>query len=225
VAEGEGIEAGRRRRLAAELYRPAEARLVILGEAPPPEKFFFYGDSLFFRYLRRAFASLLPEAETNDAGWFLALFCEMGGWRTDVCDEPQRATKGGAEDVTPCWEGFRRRWDAQALHSEAVVIVSPKRLVAQLPEWVSSRLVASVPPPGQWNAHREAFLRDMGAVLAREYGRDGLREAASRIDADDARLDFEVARACAEFADEVEILRLVRGHPRETALVAAWRGE
>ena len=215
-------EPQRRRQLAAELYRPAVARLVILGEAPPPERFFFYGDSLFFRYLRRTFAEVFPETEALTAGEFLALFRAIGGWRTDVCDKPQRATKGGAEDVRWCWDDFWQRWKAQVIAESAVVVVSPKRLAAQLPEWVGILLIAAVPPPGQWNAHRQAFLRDMSAVIAREIGRNSLREAMQTIDTDDARLDFEIARACAEGADDQEIRRLLRGHPREAELLLEW---
>ena len=53
----------RERALASALYRPEVARLIIVGEAPPPERFFYTGDSLFFRYTQRAFATLLPEIE------------------------------------------------------------------------------------------------------------------------------------------------------------------
>lgn len=213
----------RRRALAAELYRPETARLIIVGEAPPPERFFFYGDSLFFRYTQHAFAGVLPEAGRRDAGWFLALFRELGGWRTDVCDAPRRATKGGADDVSDCLPAFERRWRAQPRDGEALVIVSPKRLVPALPEAVRREVTAALPPPGQWNAHRQAFLRELGWLLERHVGREGLQRAARAVNAraDDARLDFEIARACAEGAEYEELRRLIRGHEREAALSAA----
>jgi hypothetical protein len=199
------------------------ARLVIVGEAPPPERFFYYGDSLFFRYLRKSFVGQVPEAETRDAGWFLAFFRELGGWRADVCDEPQRATKGGSDDVTYCLEGFAKRWAKQPRHAEAVVVISPKRLVPRLPDEVRAEVTASVPPPGQWNAHRQAFLREMDGILARQVGWEVLAKAVDAVDPEDAALDFEVARACAEGAPWEELSRLIRGHPREAALRAvAW---
>jgi hypothetical protein len=202
-----------------------------VGEAPPPDRFFFYGDSLFLQYLRRVFAGyesgdrmppLVPEAARRGVDWFLSYFRALGGWRTDVCDAPKRATKGGADDVGDCIDGFLRRWQAQPRETDAVLIVSPKRLVASLPEIVRQEITASVPPPGQWNAHRQAFLREMSRVLERHLGREVLCRIAASVDPDDAVLDFEIARACADGADETEIIRMVRGHPRESALREAW---
>ena len=204
-----------------------------MGEAPPPERFFFYGDSIFLQYLRRAFigytsgdgmASLVPEVARRGPDWFLAYFRALGGWRTDVCEAPKRANKGGADDVSDCLDSFLHRWRMQARDGEAVLVVSPKRLVASLPEEVRQELTASVPPPGQWNAHRQAFLREMSGLLERHFGRDELRGIAASVDPDDAVLDFEIARACADGMDETEIQRLLRGHPREAALQAAWAG-
>jgi hypothetical protein len=154
--------------------------------------------------------------------WFLAYFRALGGWRTDVCDAPKRANKGGADDVGDCLDGFLRLWRTQPRDPEAVLVVSPKKLVASLPDEVRQELTLSVPPPGQWNAHRQAFLREMGGLMERHFGREMLREIAASVDPDDAVLDFEIARACADGADEAEILRLLRGHPREDLLHDAW---
>lgn len=211
----------RRRALAAALYRPDAARLVIIGEAPPPRRFFFYGDSLFFRYTQRAFARVLPEVEARDPGWFLALFRALGGWRIDVCDAPHRLTRGGTDDVSDCLPAFERLWAAQPRDPEALVIVSPKRLLASLPETVAQTVVATLPPPGQWNAHREAFLRDLPALLLRYVGKEALRDAARSVDTEYAGQDFEIARACAEGAEDDALRRLVRGHAREAVLLAA----
>ena len=210
--------------MAAELYRPPVARFIVLGEAPPPTRYFYYGDSLFFRAQRLAFAAVLPEVLERDAGWFLAFFRAIGGWRIDVCETPQRATKGGAEDVTDCLQAFGRRWARQPRAENALLIVSPKRLVPRLPEPIQNVVDLAVAPPGQWNAHRESFHRDMTAALTREYGARELRAIAATIDADDARLDFEIAVACASPQDgDEELKRLVRGHPRETELWTAYR--
>ena len=214
----------RRRDFAAALYRPETARLIIVGEAPPPVRFFFYGDSLFFRFLRTAFINVVPEIETRDAGWFLAFFRAMGGWRVDVCPTPQRESKGGADEasVENAAESFLERWNTQTRHEDAVLVVSPKRLAPLLPELVRNEITQTVPPPGQWNAHRQAFLRDMAHVLTRHFGQNELRKVAQRVDIDDARLDFELACACAEGVEEAELLRLVSGHERENELRAAW---
>ncbi len=59
------------------------------------------------------------------------------------------------------------------------------------------------------------------ALLARHVGRDRLRAAARAVDPDDAALDFGIARACAEGAEGDELRRLLRGHPREAALLTA----
>lgn len=193
-----------------------------MGEAPPPLRFFFFGDSLFFRYLRQAFAPLAPEVEKHDAGWFLAFFGALGGWRMDVCDAPGRATKGGADDVGDCLERFEERWHHLSRDDDALVIVSPKRLLACLPPAIRAEVSAAVPPPGQWNAHRLAFLRETTALIERYVGRDELRQVARSIAVDEAALDFEIARASAEGASEDELRCLLRGHPRETTLVAAW---
>lgn len=207
------------------------ARLIIVGEAPPPTRFFFYGDSIFLQYLRRVFAghgsgegtpALVPEAARYGVDWFLAYFRALGGWRTDVCEVPKRLNKGGADDVEDCLDGFLERWRAQPRDPEAVLVVSPKKLVASLPDEVRQELTLSVSPPGQWNAHRQSFLREMSGLMERHFGRDLLRRIAASVDPDDAVLDFEIARACAEGADEAEIQNLLRGHPREVALQAAW---
>jgi hypothetical protein len=196
-----------------------------VGEAPPPGRFFYFGDSLFFQYLRRAFGQLVPESKGGDAGWFLAFFRELGGWRTDVCEEPQRSTKGGADDVSECLERFLTRWRfGQTRALDAVVVVSPKRLLPFLPEEIRREVISTVPPPGQWNAHREAFLREMENLLVRHIGQNALNMAARAVDADDAALDFEIARACGGGADAAEIGRFLRGHPRATELRRAWEG-
>ncbi len=220
---GASRERAERRALCAALYRPETVRLAILGEAPPPERFFYFADSLFFRYLRQAFVRALPLVDAHGPDWFLALFREIGGWREDVCNAPRRATKGGADDVSDCLEAFLTRWRAIDHAQDRVLIVSPKRLFSALPDEVRREVTASVPPPGQWNAHRQAFLRDTAGVLERYIGRGALTDAAARIDADDARLDFDIVRACVRDGDD-EIERLLRGHPREEALRRAWKG-
>lgn len=197
------------------------AKIILLGEAPPPVKFFYYGDSLFFQYTRRAFARALSEVDRREEGWFLALFRELGGWRRDVCETPRRPHKGGADDVSDCIEGFLARWNALRRDPEALVVVSPKRLEASLPEAVQAAVTAALPPPGQWNAHRRAFLDGLEDLLVRCVGQEALQAAARRVDADDARLDFEIARACAG-AEPATIARLLRGHPRAAVLARAW---
>ncbi len=215
----------RRRGLASEVYRPATVHLVILGEAPPPERFFYFGDSLFYRYLTRAFVPFIGEEVANDPARFLATYRDMGGWRTDVCREPQRASKGGADDIGPCLEPFLMRWDRLPFAPEPLVIVSPKRLYAKLPPRLQEQVTGMVPPPGQWNAHREAFLRDTEWLLKAHIGHEAIAEVVRNVDAEDAALDWEIARACADGTDETEILRLIAGHPREAALRGAWENE
>lgn len=105
------------------------------------------------------------------------------------------------------------------------MILSPKRLYDKLPGVIKAEVTGMVPPPGQWNAHRVAFLREMERLLRMYFGRDTIAEAAAGIDPDDARLDFEIARACAEGADTSEILRLITGHPRETRLRLVWESK
>lgn len=215
----------RRRKLASELYRPETVRMVILGEAPPPERFFYFGDSLFFRYLMRAFVPFVGEEFAGDPGRFLALYHALGAWRTDVCEDPQRASKGGADDVGICLDRFLTEWDRLPWAPDPLVILSPKRLYDKLPNRIKAEVTGMVPPPGQWNAHRVAFLREMERMLRVYVGQDTIAEAARGIDPDDAQLDFEIARACAEGADTSEILRLITGHPREMALRKVWSDE
>ncbi len=224
MTEGAADPWAPQRALVSALYRPDVARLIIVGEAPPPDRFFYTGDSLFFQYTRRAFAALLPAVGPHDAGWFLAFFRALGGWRIDVCDAPQRATKGGSDDVGHCLCAFERRWAAQPKDDEAVVLVSPKRLLPALPENIRQQVTATLAPPGQWNAHRQAFLRDLPALLERHVGRDRLGEAAQTIDENDARLDFDIARACAQGAGDEELRRLLRAHPREKELAVVFEG-
>ncbi|MBC8134628.1 MAG: hypothetical protein H8F28_01920 [Fibrella sp.] len=212
----------RRRKLASELYRQETVRVVVLGEAPPPERFFYFGDSLFFRYLMRAFVPFVGESFTEDAGRFLSLYRALGGWRTDVCEDPQRASKGGADDVGICLDRFLVRWSRLPFAPEPLVILSPKRLYDKLPNIVKAEVTGMVPPPGQWNAHRVAFLREMERLLRVYVGHETIADAARSVDVEDAVLDFEIARACAEGAEASEILRLITGHPREARLRFVW---
>lgn len=212
----------RRRGLASELYKPDTVRLAIVGEAPPPHRFFYFGDSLFYRYLARAFAPFVGEAVAGEPSRFLATYRALGGWRTDICREPERASKGGADEIGHCVEAFLQDWNALPFAPEPVVIVSPKRLFDKLPPVLQQQVTETVAPPGQWRAHREAFLRDMETYLRLYFGRDAIMEAAQSVDADDAALDFEIVTACASGADETEISRLVTGHPREADLRRVW---
>ncbi len=212
----------RRRGVASELYKPDTVRLAIVGEAPPPNQFFYFADSLFYRHLARAFAPFVGETVTGDPARFLATYRALGGWRTDVCREPERASKGGADEIGHCLEAFLRDWNALSFAPEPVIIVSPKRLFEKLPLILREQVTETVAPPGQWRAHREAFLRDMEIFLRLYFGREALMAAAQLVDADDATLDFEIVTACANGTDETEISRLVTGHPREAALRRAW---
>lgn len=218
----DAADALRRRLLAAEVYRPPVAKLIILGEAPPPERFFYFGNSLFFRFLRRAFINLVPDVAKHDADWFLAFFRDLGGWRSDICDTPQRATKGGADDISGCIDAFMQKWEQEPRDPDALLIISPKRLVPRLPDALRDIVLTSVPPPGQWNAHREAFLREMERVLRHHVGVGALQAAVQAVDADEAALEFELVRACADGTDAREVERLMTGHPREADLRRVW---
>ncbi|MBC8143232.1 MAG: hypothetical protein H7Y38_17540 [Armatimonadetes bacterium] len=212
----------RRRGLVSELYKPDKVRLVVVGEAPPPNRFFYFADSLFYRHLARAFAPFVGEAVAGDPTRFLATYRALGGWHTDVCREPERASKGGADEIGHCVEAFLRDWEVLPFAPESVVIVSPKRLYDKLPPVLQEQVTETVAPPGQWRAHREAFLRDMETYLRLYFGQDVLTAAAQSVDTDDAALDFEIVTACANGTDETEVSRLITGHPREAALRRAW---
>src|SRR5215469_6929768 len=67
-------------------YRPAQVRLLFVGEAPPASGLFFYrADSGLFRAIRKAFIAAFPALRSRD---FLKSFQELGCYLVDLCGTP-----------------------------------------------------------------------------------------------------------------------------------------
>src|SRR5581483_12338865 len=67
-------------------YRPAEIRLLFIGESPPASgRFFYQRDSGLYRAFRDAF--LAADASITEDG-FLAVFQSSGCYLIDTCRDP-----------------------------------------------------------------------------------------------------------------------------------------
>jgi hypothetical protein len=144
------------------LYRPAEIRLLFIGEAPPASgRFFYWQDSGLYRAIRDAFCAINPSV-TDDR--FLEIFQKAGCYLIDACTQPvdhldarsRRAACLGSEPF------LSRR--INQLRPAAIVILlrSIQNNVLRAADragWRGS--IIDLPYPGRWARHREMFLRSL----------------------------------------------------------------
>ena len=140
-------------------YRPAQVRLLFIGEAPPASgKFFYRQDSGLYRAMRDAFRMLDP-AITD--GGFLAAFQNLGCYLIDACPQPvdQLDAKARREACRASEPSLARA--IQGLQPDAIATLvrsirgNVERATA-LAEWTGPLI--DLPYPGRWVRHREAFL-------------------------------------------------------------------
>ena len=142
-------------------YRPAEIRLLFIGEAPPASgRFFYQRDSGLYRAMRDAFQS--------DDENFLDAFQAAGCYLIDLCPQPvdklpPKARSEACANSEPLLARTIARLQPQAI---ATVVRSIRRNVANAAAqagWQGA--IHDLPYPGRWSRHRDAFIRQLRLLV------------------------------------------------------------
>ena len=169
-------------------YRPAQVRILFVGEAPPASgRFFYRADSGLYRAIRDAFVDACPNvAEDN----FLKSFQELGCYLVDLCGKPvdrmngvqrRRACRNGEVRLARILKRLRPK-----------IVITVVRSIAGNVRRAESRAAWSgrhieLPYPGRWTRHRTAFLATLKPILRECYGSKPLSKARARRGADPVR--------------------------------------
>ena len=148
------------------LYRPAQLRVLFIGEAPPASgKFFYRGDSGLYRAFRAAFQLIDPSIADAD---FLRVFQASGCYLVDLCGRPVDQLPP-ASRRTVCIQG-------EVALCRSLKTLQPETIVAVLHSiranvdrvitcagWHGRRL--DLPYPGRWKQYREVFIAQLTPLL------------------------------------------------------------
>jgi hypothetical protein len=140
-------------------FRPAQLRLLFIGEAPPASgRFFYHGDSGLYRAFRDAFRLIDPSM--TDAR-FLPAFQAAGCYLIDLCPKPVDQLDPRARRIA-CREseaGLSQRIRRLQPPVIAILVKSIRANVERAAAgagW-NGRFI-DLPYPGRWVQHREVFL-------------------------------------------------------------------
>jgi hypothetical protein len=152
-------------------YRPAEIRLLFVGEAPPASgRFFYRQDSGLYRAIRDAFCAIDPSV-TDDR--FLGIFQRTGCYLIDACAEPVDHLDPQSRRAA-CLAGEKSLGrKIRRLQPAAIVILlqSIQGNVRRAVEHVDWRgEIIDVAYPGRWARHRENFMRVLVPKLRDRLG-------------------------------------------------------
>jgi len=143
-------------------YRPADVRLLFIGEAPPASgRFFYQQDSGLYRAIRDTFQIIDPSI--TDAN-FLTVFQASGCYLIDLCGRPVDQLNA-KERRAVCVAGEARLAQTikQLRPQEIVVMVkSISRNVQRAcvrAGWDGA--VLELPYPGRWVRHRQRFVEGL----------------------------------------------------------------
>ncbi len=154
-------------------YRPAEVKMLFIGEAPPASgRYFYQGDSGLYRAVRDAFRRVDPFI--SDAN-FLDTFQAAGCYLIDLCpypvdqwDERTRRTHRLANEPLLC--RTIKKLQPVLIVSMLQAIHGNIQRAASHVGW-NGRLV-ELPYPGRWIHHKEMFISglesDLRALFTRE---------------------------------------------------------
>jgi hypothetical protein len=150
-------------------YRPAQVRLLFVGEAPPASgRFFYQADSGLYRAIRGAFVAALPDLREDD---FLESFRTLNCYLVDLCGRPvdrldtARRKHARTEGEIPL-SRIVRRLQPRIIITVVRSIVANVIRAQQLSNWMGVHLV--LPYPGRWKQHRAAFDELLIPVLKKE---------------------------------------------------------
>ena len=157
-------------------YRPAEIRLLFIGEAPPASgRFFYRQDSGLYRAVREAFATIDPSV-TDDR--FLTIFKASGCYLIDSCVEPVDHLDARSRRVACLASEQALGRQIGRLRPQAIVVLlrSIHGIVQRAAERVGWHgTIIDVPYPGRWIRHREMFLRKLAPHLKDLLGAESKR--------------------------------------------------
>ncbi len=176
-SRGAAREALRRR------FRPVAARVLFVGESPPAGGSFFYAaDSGLYRATRDAFSLALDCVRPES---FLTTFAAMGCYLEDLCLDPinhltDHRDGSWQQRVRARRDGERRLAETLAELQPQVVVVLLKGIAANVARAAalagcSDLECHTVTYPSRWHQHRDAYRREMSA-LVRDFALRGLLE-------------------------------------------------
>jgi hypothetical protein len=151
-------------------YRPAQVRILFVGESPPASgRFFYHADSGLYRAIHEAFVTALPALQGPD---FLESFRDLGCYLVDLCVQPvdRMARKQRSK---ACRDGeVRLGRIIKRLQPEIIITVvrsiAPNVKRAQYRAMWSGECL-ELPYPGRWRDHRVAFVKALTPVLRRSF--------------------------------------------------------
>lgn len=153
-------------------YRPAQVRLLFVGEAPPASGLFFYrADSGLFRAIRKAFIAAFPALRSGD---FLKSFQELECYLVDLC--------GTSVDRLDKEERRRVCLQSEVRLARIIKRLQPKTIITvvrsisphveraqQQADWMG--LHVSLPYPGRWRHHQVAFEKALSPILRKQLSK------------------------------------------------------
>lgn len=189
----ESVGEQRRRENLRRRYRPAEVRLLFIGESPPASgRFFYQRDSGLYRAMRDAFLAIDPSIRDDN---FLESFQKAGCYLIDTCRHPVDQLDGRSRRATCIAGEASLRRSIRRLQPRAIVtllrsIRENVERAARGAGWNGPLM--DVPYPGRWTQHRKIFigaivpqiraLNDSASTIAEEAGRRAFRNArAARV--------------------------------------------
>jgi hypothetical protein len=166
---GEQLQRASRERL-RHRYRPADLRLLFIGEAPPASgRFFYHGDSGLYRAMREAFQIIDP-AITDDN--FLAAFQSYGCYLIDLCPTPVdrldlQSRRAACLASEPSLARTIARLQPPVIATLVRSIRSNVACAAARANWTGALI--DLPYPGRWLRHKEIFLETLVPQLRSLY--------------------------------------------------------
>lgn len=140
-------------------YRPADIRLLFIGEAPPASgRFFYRQDSGLYRTMRDAFR--ITDPSITDAG-FLERFQNAGCYLIDACAGPvddldARSRRAACLAGEPGLTRQIRRLQPAGIATLVKSIRNNVQRAASRAGWCGP--ILELPYPGRWVSHRKIFL-------------------------------------------------------------------
>jgi hypothetical protein len=150
-------------------YRPADVRILFVGESPPVSgRFFYQTDSGLYRAIRNTFRAAFPALPEED---FLNSFRYLGCYLVDLCDTPVDRL-GSDNRKQACRDGEARLTKTLRELNPRIVITVVRSISANVRRAQESAnwkgLYVELPYPGRWKEHRTVFEKALKPVLHRE---------------------------------------------------------
>jgi hypothetical protein len=150
-------------------YRPANVRLLFVGEAPPASgRFFYQADSGLYHAVRLTFLTALPALRDTN---FLESFRTLGCYLVDLCGRPvdrldmeerKQARSEGEIRLSKIIKQLQPEILITVVRSITVNVIRAQRRA----NWSGPRL--ELPYPGRWRRHRIEFEKTLIPVLRKK---------------------------------------------------------